>query len=83
MQSLNKAVLYLIFCYRRSRNGTRSLGKIIRFTFKPAFPGLNKRIFCLSPEIYDLILAKTADFGNNKIMLKKNDIKNQQNLDRL
>jgi|TARA_B100000929_G_scaffold192185_1_gene152254 hypothetical protein len=38
---------------------------------------------CLYPEISALILAKTADFGNSKIMLKKIDIKNQQNLDRL
>jgi len=36
---------------------------------------LDKRIFCLAPEIYALILAKTADFGNSKIMLKIIDIK--------
>jgi len=44
---------------------------------------LNKRIFRLSPEIIALILTKATDFGNSKIMLKKIDIKNQQNLDRL
>jgi len=36
---------------------------------------LDKRIFCLAHEIYALILAKTADFGNSKIMLKIIDIK--------
>ncbi len=35
-------------------------------------PGVNKRIFRLSPDISALILAKTADFGNSKIMLRNN-----------
>ena len=54
---------------------TRSPWIIIRFTLKNIFPGLDKRIFYLAPEIYALILAKTADFGNSKIMLKIIDIK--------
>ena len=84
MPSLIKAVLnFIYFNYSCNGDWTRSPGKIIRFTLKPAFPGLNKRMSCLYPEISALILAKTADFGNSKIMLKKIDIKNQQNLDRL
>ena len=35
-------------------------------------PGVNKRIFHLSPDISALILAKTANFGNCKIMLRNN-----------
>jgi len=73
MQSLIKAVLnFIYFNYSCNGDWTRSPGKIIRYTLKPAFPGFNKRIFRLSTEIFALILAETAEFGNSKIMLKIN-----------
>jgi len=73
MQSLIKAVLnFIYFNYSCNRGWTRSPGKIIRFTLGPAFPGFNKRNFHTSTEIFALILAETAEFGNSKIMLKIN-----------
>jgi len=83
MPILIKSVLnFIYFNYSYKWDWTWIPGKIIRFTLKTVFPGLNKKIYRLSPEISVLILAKTAEFGNSKIMLKNIDIKNQQNLDR-
>jgi len=73
MLSLIKAVLnFIYFNYSCNGDCKRSPGIIIRFTLGPAFPGFKKRIFRLSTEIFALILAETAEFGNSKIMLKIN-----------